>query len=63
MVKRNRIRMKLAGLSLVAIGVSCIVYSVAFGSGKAVFWPMYIGFTLLVAGLGMLGFNVNGYPF
>jgi len=63
MEKRSRAKIKLIGLFLLTSGISIVVYSILFASSKSAFLPMYIGFTMVVTGLGMLGFNVSGYPF
>lgn len=55
--------MKFLGLFLLMTGITIIFYSMLFGSSNSTFWPMYIGFTMVISGLGILGFNIGGHPF
>lgn len=59
----KNIKMRLFGLFLIIAGAGVLIYSVLFSSSTIAFWTIYIGLMLLIAGLGLLGFNVGGYPF
>ena len=58
---RKRVKMKLFGIFLVLSGLAIIVYSILSSSSSG-FMNMYIGFLMLVSGLGFLGVNVGNYP-
>jgi len=58
---RKRVKMKLFGIFLVLSGLAIIVYSILSSSSSG-FMNMYIGFLMLVSGLGFLGVNVGSYP-
>ena len=58
---RKRVKMKLFGIFLVLSGLAVIVYSILSSSSSG-FMNMYIGFLMLVSGLGFLGVNVGNYP-
>lgn len=60
-IMRKRIKMKLFGVFLVLSGLAVIVYSL-LSSASSGFWNMYIGFLMVVSGLGFLGVNVGSYP-
>jgi len=58
---RKRVKMKLFGIFLVLSGLAVIVYSILSSSSSG-FMNMYIGFLMVVSGLGFLGVNVGSYP-
>ena len=58
---RKRVKMKLFGIFLVLSGLAIIVYSLLSSSSSG-FMNMYIGFLMVVSGLGFLGVNVGSYP-
>jgi len=58
---RKRVKMKLFGIFLVLSGLAVIVYSLLSSSSSG-FMNMYIGFLMVVSGLGFLGVNVGSYP-
>jgi len=58
---RKRVKMRLFGIFLVLSGLAVIVYSLLSSSSSG-FMNMYIGFLMLVSGLGFLGVNVGSYP-
>ena len=58
---RKRVKMRLFGIFLVLSGLAVIVYSLLSSSSSG-FMNMYIGFLMVVSGLGFLGVNVGSYP-
>ena len=57
----GNMRMKLIGIALVLLGLVIALYGI-FNSGSSTFWSIYIGMSIVVMGLGFVGFNV-GYGF
>jgi len=58
----ENIKMKLLGIGLVFVGLIITVYGILFNSGPTTFWSIYIGMSVVMMGLGLVGFNV-GYGF
>jgi uncharacterized membrane protein len=58
----GNIKMKLLGIGLVLVGLIISVYGVLFNSGPATFWSIYIGMSVVMMGLGLVGLNI-GYGF
>jgi len=54
--------MKLVGITLVMLGIAVLVYGLFFYSGPSTFWSIYIGMSVIMTGLGLIGFNI-GYGF
>jgi hypothetical protein len=56
-------KMKVIGIVLTLSGFLSIIYGVLYSSGSSSFWTIYIGLTILVSGLSLLGINLIRYPF
>jgi len=52
-------KMKLVGITLVMFGLTVLVYGIAFYSGPSTFWSIYIGMSIVMMGLGLIGFNAG----
>jgi hypothetical protein len=61
--KDNFFKMKIFGIMMVLFGLTSIIYSILYSSSSSSFWTIYIGLTILVSGLSLLGINFIGYPF
>jgi hypothetical protein len=61
-MKLQNIKTKLIGVIMVLAGMSMVVYSILLYNGSATLWSIYIGMSIAIMGLGMLGFNI-GYGF
>lgn len=55
----KNIKMKLVGMTLVMLGIAVLVYGLFFYSGPSTFWSIYIGMSVIMTGLGLIGFNIG----
>lgn len=51
--------MKLFGMLLVLAGLLISVYGLFFYSGPSTMWSIYIGMSVIMMGLGLLGYNIG----
>lgn len=61
--KNKFFKMKIIGLVIMMFGFLSVIYGIFYSSSSMSFWSIYIGLTMFVSGLSLLGINFIGYPF
>jgi hypothetical protein len=61
--KNKFFKMKIIGLVIMMFGFLSVIYGIFYSSSSMSFWSIYIGLTMFVSGLSLLGINFICYPF